>query len=138
MVDFLHAIAGPESPLETMQVLARPGGDADANFGAQFRFAGGLTAQLLYTTLGHPAVPKERVEAFLGDEVVIVNDFRSVEIHRSGLRIPGGKTKVDKGFQDEWKAFHRACSRGPALPIPLEQLRSVSEATFRLREGCRA
>ncbi len=135
MVDFLHAIAG--TPLESTQVLARPGGDADANFAAQFRFEGGLVAQLLYTTLGHSALPKERVEAFLGDEIVIVDDFRSVHIHKSGVRRHLKKT-VDKGYRDEWVAFHDACTGGSVLPIPVEQLRSVSEATFRIRDAARA
>lgn len=135
MVDFLHAVAG--SPLESVQVLARPGGDADANFGAQFRFENGLVSQLLYTTMGHPDVPKERVEAFLGNEIVIIDDFRTVHVHKPGMRRHLRKT-VDKGFSDEWAAFHQACTTGPSLPIPLDQLRSVSEATFHIRDAARA
>ena len=134
MVDFLHAVAG--SPLQSVQVLARDGAQADANFVAQFRFESGLVAQLLYTTLGHPSVPKERVEAFLGQEVVTVDDFRSVQVSKSGLRGTRKET-VDKGYRDEWEAFHAACTGGSLLPIPLDQLRSVSEATFRIRDAAR-
>ena len=134
MVDFLHAVAG--SALESMQALARPGSDADANFAAQLRFEGGLVAQLLYTTLGHSSVAKERVEAFLGNEVVVIDDFRTVHVHRPGLR-KHAKHAVDKGYADEWEVFHRACTGGPPLPIPLDQLRSVSEATFQIRDACR-
>ena len=138
MVDFLHAVAGPEAVLEDVQVLARPGADADANFGAIFRFSTGLVGHLVYTTLGHPGLAKERVEAFLGHEVVVVDDFRSVQVHRAGLSPRPSTTRIDKGFADEWQAFHRACTgAGPLLPIPLHQLRSVAEATFQIRDAAR-
>ncbi len=135
MVDFLHAVLG--QPLEALQVMPRPGESADANFSAQLRFRDGSVAHLLYTTLGSSALPKERVEAFLGDEVVLVDDFRTVESLKSGLR---GKRSVksDKGYRDEWLAFYHACTGGSPLPIPLEQLRSVAEATFRIRDACRS
>ena len=99
--------------------------------------ARGLVAQLLYTTLGNAAVPKERIEAFLGDEVVTVDDFRTVHIHKPGMW-RHRKESVDKGYRDEWAAFHAACAGGTPLPIPLDQLRSVSEATFRIRDASRA
>jgi predicted dehydrogenase/threonine dehydrogenase-like Zn-dependent dehydrogenase len=138
MVDFLHAVAGAEAKLEDIQVLARPGADSDANFEAMFRFSTGLVGNLVYTTLGHPGLAKERIEAFLGQEVVVVDDFRAVQVHRSGLSPRPSTTKIDKGFADEWRAFHRACTgAGPLLPIPLHQLRSVAEATFQIRDAAR-
>jgi predicted dehydrogenase len=137
MVDFLHAVAGPAAVLTDLQALAAPGPEADANFSVQFRFDTGLVAQLLYTTRGHPALPKERVEAFLGNEVVVVDDFRTVEIHRGGLRVRPSRTGVDKGYREEWEAFHAACTGGAPHPIPLAQLRSVTEATFRIRDAAR-
>ncbi|MFN2316291.1 MAG: bi-domain-containing oxidoreductase [Gemmatimonadales bacterium] len=137
MVDFLHAVAGQAAVLEEVRVLARPGADADANFGALFRFNTGLVGHLIYTTLGHPNLPKERVEAFLGNEVVVVDDYRSVQVHRAGASLRPSRTSVDKGFADEWQAFHQACSGGAPLPIPLHQLRSVAEATFQIRDAAR-
>ena len=133
MLDFLQAVT--DQPLDEVQVMPRPGAEADGNFSVQLRFRDGSLAHLLYTTLGHSALPKERVEAFLGDEVVVVDDFRSVEILKPGVRARK-RVRVDKGYADEWKAFHRACTEGPALPIPLDQLRSVAEASFRIRDAC--
>jgi predicted dehydrogenase/threonine dehydrogenase-like Zn-dependent dehydrogenase len=138
MVDFLQAVAGEGARLEEVQALARAGRDPDANFSAQFRWNTGLLGQLLYTTLGHADLPKERVEAFLGNEVVVVDDFRTVRVLRPGLRLRGAGTSVDKGFAEEWQAFHGACTGGAPLPIPLDQLRAVAEATFRIRDAARA
>ncbi len=137
MVDFLHAIAGPANPLEEVQALARPGEGADANFSAQFRFRSGMVGQLIYTTLGHSALSKERVEAFLGEEVVVVDDFRTVQSYRSGLRLSRRGRSVDKGFAAEWAAFHAACRGGDPFPIPLGQVRSVAEATYQIRDAAR-
>ena len=134
MVDFLVAVIG--QPPEDLQVLARPGEDADANFSVQIRFRNGTVVHLLYTTLGHPSLPKERVEAFLGDEVVVIEDFRAVEILKAGIR-GRRRISVDKGYKEEWIAFHQACVDGPPLPIPADQLRGVALATFRIRDAAR-
>jgi predicted dehydrogenase/threonine dehydrogenase-like Zn-dependent dehydrogenase len=134
MLDFFHAVI--EQPLDDLQTMARPGEDADANFSVQLRFRNGTVAQLLYTTLGHPALPKERIEVFLGDEIVVIDDFRAVEIVKHGVRARR-RIRVDKGYRDEWAAFHVACTTGPALPIPLAQLRSVALATFSIRDASR-
>jgi predicted dehydrogenase/threonine dehydrogenase-like Zn-dependent dehydrogenase len=133
MLDFLHAVL--DQPLDQLQAMPRPGADADANFSVQLRFRDGSLAHLLYTTLGHAALPKERIEAFLGDEVVLIDDFRTADVLKSGLRTRR-REKIDKGYRDEWAAFHRACTAGPPFPIPLEQLRSVAEASFRIRDAC--
>jgi predicted dehydrogenase len=134
MVDFLVSAIG--EPLDQLQAMPRPGKDADANFSVQFRFRDGSLAHLLYTTLGHAALPKERIEAYLGNEVVLIDDFRSVEILKPGLRSRRAQ-KIDKGYRDEWLAFHTACTQGPGLPIELAELRAVAEATFRIRDACR-
>lgn len=132
MVDLLHALA--KGPLESVQVLAHRGpGAPDANFSAQLRFGDGTLATLLYTTQGTKRMPKERVEAFLGGEVAVVDDFRLARSYRGALS--GRPVSVDKGLRQEWDAFHQAVTRGPALPIPLETIRSVTQATFTIRDG---
>lgn len=132
MIDFLHALAN-ESALEELQVLAaRDRGAPDANFTAQLRFADGLLAQLVYTTRGAKPLGKERVEAFLGDEVAVVDDFKRGLQYRPGL--VGTRTiALTKGLREEWDVFHAACTTENRLPIPLATLRSVTDATFRIR-----
>ena len=134
MVDFLLSAVG--EPLDEVQAMPRPGKDSDANFSVQFRFHDGSLGHLLYTTLGHNSLPKERIEAFLGNEVVLIDDFRTVEVLKPGLR-GRRRIKVDKGYRDEWLAFHAACTTGSGLPIGLDHLRAVAEATFRIRDACR-
>jgi hypothetical protein len=133
MVDFLHALAG-DSALEELQVLAARGrGAPDANFTAQLRFASGLVAQLVYTTRGAKALGKERVEAFLGESVAVVDDYKEGRLYRPGAA-PKRGVSLTKGLREEWDVFHRACTTGERLPVSLDTLRSVTEATFRIRE----
>ena len=135
MVDFLQAVIGAN--VDQVESLSRLGEAPDANFSAQLRFSDGSLALLLYTTAGHADLPKERVEVFLGGEAAVLDDFRTLQTHKSGWR-KARKYRVDKGYRNEWIAFHKACSSGSPLPIPLDQLRSVTRATFRIRDLARA
>ncbi len=133
MVDVLHALA--RGPLERLEVVgARTAGRPDANFSAQLLFADGTIGTLVYTTRGHRRLPKERIEVFLGGEVVVVDDFRKGRAYRAGL-FAGRTHRLNKGFHEEWERFHAACVAGDPLPIPLETLRSVTEVTFRIEEA---
>jgi predicted dehydrogenase/threonine dehydrogenase-like Zn-dependent dehydrogenase len=133
MIDFLHALAG-DAPIEELQVLAARGrGAPDANFTAQLRFANGMLAQLMYTTRGAKPLGKERIEAFLGEEVAVVDDYRKGTVYRPGLA-PTRSIALTKGLREEWDVFHRACTSADRLPVSLATLRSVTEATFRIRE----
>jgi predicted dehydrogenase/threonine dehydrogenase-like Zn-dependent dehydrogenase len=138
MVDFLHALAGDGRAVTDLQVLglAAPGERPDANFSAQLRFADGTLATLIYTSRGHRRLPKERVEVFLGNEVVVVDDFRKGMVYGGGGagKLFSRHTSLNKGLREEWDAFHAACVSGARLPIPVETLRSVTETTFRIRE----
>jgi predicted dehydrogenase/threonine dehydrogenase-like Zn-dependent dehydrogenase len=132
MVDFLLSLA--QAPVHRVQVAGHPGGPVpDGNFSVQLSFGDGMIATLVYTTQGVEKLAKERVEVFLGEEVVVIDDFRQAESLRSG-RLSSRKQRVGKGHREEWEEFHAAWSRGTRLPIPLEQLRSVAEITFRIRD----
>ena len=134
MIDFFHAVAG--GPLVDMHVMGVGASPPDANFTASCRFADGTLATLTYTTLGSRRLPKEHVEAFLGDEVVVIEDFRAVRVYSSGMRLRR-RHACDKGIRREWEAFHETCVHGGSPPISLEVLRSVTEATFRIQSATR-
>ena len=131
MVDLITSLA--HGQIETIQVLGARSGRPDSNFTAQFRFDDGTLATLVYTTLGHKQLPKERIEVFVGDEVVVVDDFRTAHSHRGG-RFSGQKASVNKGLREEWEAFHAAIASGQRHPIPLDEIRMVTEATFAIRD----
>ncbi|MBI3760393.1 MAG: bi-domain-containing oxidoreductase [Chloroflexi bacterium] len=84
---------------EPISITAQPAGDSPDDVAAVVRFADGSLGTLIYTGLGDPMFPKERIEIFAGGGVAVIDDFRAVTF--SGLR---GKS-VRGGGQDKG---HRA------------------------------
>ena len=124
-VDTLAAIAG--APPVVAEGLS-PDKVADS-VAAVLRFADGSVGTILYSSLGDPAVAKERIEIFGAGVVVEIDDFSAIRISR------GGKSKrrtarQDKGQADMLAAFLGAVRAGGPAPIPLDELIAVHRATF--------
>ena len=80
---------------------------AEDNVSALLRFADGSLATVIYCTLGHPGLPKERLELFGGQGAVVLDDFRGI----SCVGVPGKsekKTAEDKGMFGLLENFIRA------------------------------
>jgi predicted dehydrogenase/threonine dehydrogenase-like Zn-dependent dehydrogenase len=99
-------------------------------------FADGSIGTILYAADGSPRVPKERLEAYTGEETGILDDYRTLELHsRSGTR-RARRRRPEKGHQQEVEAFLRAVESGEP-PVPLEEVANVSSATLALVESLR-
>ncbi len=131
-IDTLAALAGGVP--ETVEAV-RPAG-LDDSVAAVLRFSDGSVGTILYSSIGDPAVAKERIEIFGSGIVVEIDDFSAISISR------GGKTRRRKAAQDKGqanlvRAFLTAAARGEAPPIPLRELERVSAATLALANGGR-
>ena len=94
-------------------------------------FEDGSVGTIGYAAGGDPALGKERVEAFGGSAVAVLDDYRSLELHRGGrLRRERSRLLQDKGHRGEWEAIGRALRTGSEMPIPLESLVATSLTTF--------
>lgn len=81
-----------------ISVTAQPAGDSPDDVSAVVHFGDGSLGTLIYTGLGDPAFPKERVEVFAGGGVAVIDDFRSVEF--AGFRgKPARGGGQDKGHR---------------------------------------
>ena len=105
----------------------------DENFVATLRYADGSVCTLLYTALGARDFPKEAMEIYADGRVVMLDDYRALEIHGGkggGLRT----TLPDKGHRAELEAFHGfATGAGPA-PMTVDEMVEVSERSFAIRD----
>lgn len=132
MIDYLQFLAS--APIASASIHAvrstetkrrRP----DENFSAQFEFADGSVAALVYTSSGHPGLPKEFIEVHGGGKSAQLLDF-------SELRLYGPdsieKNTADKGHAFSLEAFFNAVRDGRAFPIPWEQLRESAQAAIEL------
>lgn len=131
-IDALTFLCG-NLPVEAHAIAARDHGDAVS---IVIRFADGSTGTIVYTSLGDPSLPKEYIEAFAAGCVVQLDDFRRLTVTRAG------KSAMSKGAQDKGQgalvaAFLEAARGKRAAPIPLKELRAVTEATFAIEESLR-
>jgi len=114
------AVSGSSEPLE--DVVA-----------ATLTFPGGTVAQIVYSALGDPALPKERIEVLGEEGAGVLDDFRELTLHRYGTSdvITG---KRNKGHDAEIATFLAAC-RTSEQPWPIADMAAVMRATFAIRDG---
>lgn len=101
------------------------------------KFADGSLGNLVYSALGSPDLPKERLEVLALDAAYLIEDFRGLhwlEKDNQGGDRTGGQ---DKGFSAELAAFLQAVLAGGPAPIPWRQLKATSLACFRAVESLR-
>jgi predicted dehydrogenase/threonine dehydrogenase-like Zn-dependent dehydrogenase len=129
--DWLGWLTGARVVRVSVQRARGPAGGHPAadDFAASLAFDDGSAATLLYTALGSPLHPKERVEVFADGKVITLDDWSALAV--SGARVSGLRTRVpDKGHRDEVEAFVRAVRGGGAWPIPLWQQLQAMEIAF--------
>ena len=98
---------------------------------ALLRFGDGSVGTIVYSSVGDPAVPKERIDIFAAGNIIEIGDFTTIAISRNG-RTRTRKAAQDKGPNRLVAAF-LAAARGEAEPpIPIDELEAVSLATLEL------
>jgi predicted dehydrogenase/threonine dehydrogenase-like Zn-dependent dehydrogenase len=132
-VDLLGFLAGSHPQLEHARALGGSSEPAEDVVAATLSFSDGSLAHLIYSALGDPSLPKERVEVLGEHGAGVLDDFRELAIHR-GLRASRVKGKRDKGHRAELEQFLHACRTGEQ-PWPVEDMVAVMRATFALRDA---
>ncbi|MGD0574164.1 MAG: bi-domain-containing oxidoreductase [Anaerolineales bacterium] len=101
------------------------------NLALTLRFRNGAVANLIYTAAGDPSFEKERLEVYAGGAVMVLNDFRRLEIVKQGRHsVASSPRGQDKGHAAIWKAFVQAVLEGGPDPIPLHELFATTRAVF--------
>lgn len=124
-VDTLSAIARA-APV-SVQAVSPEGVDDSA--AVLLRFADGSVGTIVYSSIGDPAVPKERIEIFGTGIAVEIDDFTAIAISTGG-KTRRRKARQDKGQNNLVAAFLAACRDEAEAPIPLDELEAVSQATL--------
>jgi predicted dehydrogenase len=98
------------------------------NFCAILKFGDGSVCTLLYTAMGPKTFPKERLQVFCEGKVIVLDDYKSVEVQ--GAKAPGWKGVVqDKGQASELIALAEMI-RGGCPKGFIELQLAVSRATL--------
>jgi predicted dehydrogenase/threonine dehydrogenase-like Zn-dependent dehydrogenase len=136
-VDLLAHLAG--SPPVVAQAVAAPIPDrpleCSDSLAATLRFADGSVGSLVYAGNGDPRLPKERIEVFGGALSAVLDDFRRLELYRTGRR-QVIKRAQDKGHGAEVARFVAAVA-GREQPPPSDSYLDSTRATLALVESVR-
>jgi predicted dehydrogenase/threonine dehydrogenase-like Zn-dependent dehydrogenase len=121
----VHARALPNSGLYSNDIVI-----------VSLRFENGSEGTIHYLANGDRAFSKERIEAYGGGAVAVLDDFRKVEMMRSGKKSTmSARWRQDKGHRGEWQAFAKCLSEGGPWPIPFESIVSSTLTTFCIKKS---
>ena len=136
-VDFITSVVGACPVSVRAQALPDGGKYRQDNVSMTFTFPDGSIGVVDYLASGDKSFAKERVEVFCGGRVAVLNDYRSLELIENGSRkVIKSAFKQDKGHLGEMRALAASVQNG-TVPIPYEQLRSVTAAMFAAVESIR-
>jgi predicted dehydrogenase/threonine dehydrogenase-like Zn-dependent dehydrogenase len=132
-VDLATALTG-EVPAHVHAVAVEGSSEPrEDTIAATLTYPGGSVATIVYSALGDPSLPKERVEVLGEAGAAVLDDFRALTLHRDH-EAATDKGSRDKGHAAELKAFVEACRTGtPAQD--LDELLGVMRATFAIRDA---
>ncbi|MEX2382385.1 MAG: hypothetical protein WD490_08380, partial [Opitutales bacterium] len=107
------------------------------NIAVVVTYENGSIGNLLYLTQGATSVPKEFLEVFGGGRSAQLHNFESVTLFEGPRRRNIRNRRLDKGQQEEMKAFVGAVAAGEPMPILLESLMDTSATTLAACESLR-
>ncbi len=136
-VDFLTWLNG-SLPLTVYANALRGGAETEDTVSVVIGFENGSTGVIGYYANGGKALPKEYVEAHRGGVSAVLDDFRAVRVYRSGRPDKDKAVNQNKGQPQMVRAFLEAALGRTGAPIPYDELRAVTRATFAVRESIRS
>jgi len=98
------------------------------NFSASIRFEDGSVCSLIYTALGSKSVPKERMEIYVDNKIIYLDDYK--DLKNFGSKEKGLETRIQiKGHYEELSKLGESIKKNQPL-IPLWQLIQATEISF--------
>jgi predicted dehydrogenase/threonine dehydrogenase-like Zn-dependent dehydrogenase len=132
-VDLLTFLAGGLPRSVTAAAVGGSSEPREDNVAATLELSDGSVGQIVYSAMGDPGLPKERIEVLGEAGAGVLEDFCDLRLYRSGVekKFAG---KRNKGHDEEVAAFVAACVAG-RQPWPVHEMAEVMRATFAIREA---
>ena len=137
-VDLAQFLIGTRPAEVSAQALSSTDGAPPDTVSFQIRFVDGSLFSVHYLSLGDPALPKERLEAYGRGWAAVLDDFTKLEVFRNNRRVTHRTTRPDKGHDEGLRRFLSACAAGGPAPIPYEEIALTSVTTFAVVEAASA
>jgi predicted dehydrogenase/threonine dehydrogenase-like Zn-dependent dehydrogenase len=101
------------------------------NISAQISFSDGSVCTLLYTSLGHAGLGKERMELYFDSKAIVMDDYLTLQGHGLPASFNEKVTTADKGHEYLLNQFFGSLKDSSMLmPITRERLATVAELTL--------
>jgi predicted dehydrogenase/threonine dehydrogenase-like Zn-dependent dehydrogenase len=112
------------------------GGDSKRqNVTVTVRLANGSVGAIHYLASGDPGVPKEFVEVFGGGRTAQLDNYRRLSMFQNNRLRRERLFNQAKGHTEEMAVFVEALRTGGPFPMTLDELASVTRATFLVAES---
>ena len=134
-VDTLGFIVG--SPVRTVQAACIQSDDVRGtnrdSVAITLSYKDGSVCSIIYHALGNPQFPKEKLEIAADGKILVLDDYCRLDIFSRKRETI--KSKQDKGFDAEIKAFVNAVTEGGPPPIPFADIIETTQVTFAIHEA---
>lgn len=135
-VDLLRYLVGKSIIHADVISLAKlsEGTPEDENFTISLTFLDGSCGTIHYFANGHKKIPKERLEIFIANKVLQLDNFRKLTACGFKKFKKMRSMRIDKGQNACPNVFVQAIESGNASPIPVAELFEVAEICIALRD----
>lgn len=98
-------------------------------------FTDGSRGTILYTSMGCKAAPKEYMEIFADEKVVVIDNFKTGKFYIKNKLKNMHRFKQDKGHHKEFETFAQSILNGETSPIPMKEQITATLVTFKILES---
>jgi len=135
-VDYLTFING--SPPVSVYAAAMPDAHRTSEtLAITLKYENGSVGSILYYANGSKGLAKEYIEVYGHGVTAVMHDFKKMVVYGRGRPFKKTLWAQDKGQKTEVKAFLDAVRQGGAAPIPIAEIFSATDVTFKVLESLR-
>ena len=105
------------------------------NIAVTMKLKNGSVATLLYTSVGHKGIARERIEVFGNNQSYVLDNYVGMEFVRDGKKEKKKKFNIDRGHQNEFETFFNCLKSGRPIPVDFSEYVNTTLATFAIMES---
>lgn len=138
MVDFLTFMTGSMPVSAYAASLDRPGERETDNLTVTIKFADDSVGTIHYLANGDPSLSKEYCEAFGGEKVAILDNYKTLTLHAQNRVKKKKLFNQAKGHAEEIASFVESLTKGTPMAIDWPTVCAVTETTFAVQRSLRS
>ena len=135
-VDYLTFING-SLPVSVYAAAMPDAQNSSDTLAITLKYGNGSVGSIQYFANGSKGLAKEYIEIYGYGVTAVMHDFKKIVVYGRGRPFKKTLLTQDKGQKAEVKAFLDAVRKGGASPIPIAEIFSATDVTFKILESLR-